>query len=473
MGDWHTGRADWLSIPEALERILASVRPTEAEPVPLVDAFGRVLAEPAVSPIDHPPWDNSGMDGFAVRAEDIAGATREAPARLTVVDDIPAGGFPSRPIGPGEAAKIMTGAPVPEGADSVVRVEHTNAWAPAEAPGDDASRAAGAAHATVAPEARNADSIAGAPGPATGAVGTTILVFSDSDARRNVRRRGEDVRAGAVVVDAGRVLGPAEIGVLAATGHATVMVHRRPRIAILANGDELVDLDRFEEVVAGRKIVNSNTYALAAAVTAAGGEPIPLGIAPDDPEEIRARLVLGRDADAVLTTAGASVGQHDLVKDALLELGFELDFWRVRMRPGSPFSFGRLGGVPVFGIAGNPVSVLVTFEVLVRPAIRRMLGRRDVHACTIRVRAAERIPGAGRLTHFPRVRLEPDGDGGYTARLTGSQGSGILSSVAAADALLVVPAGVEAIEPGQEADAIPLFRNDPAAQDFGFVADAS
>jgi len=457
MGDWHTGRADWLSIPEALERILASVRPTEAEPVPLVDAFGRVLAEPAVSPIDHPPWDNSGMDGFAVRAEDIAGATREAPARLTVVDDIPAGGFPSRPIGPGEAAKIMTGAPVPEGADSVVRVEHTDAWVPAD----------GGEAGDAAPAPRDVAS------EATGAVGTTIRIFSGSDARRNIRRRGEDLRANAVVLDSGRVLGPGEIGILAATGHATVLVHRRPRIAILANGDELVDLDRFEEVVAGRKIVNSNTYALAAAVTAAGGEPIPLGIAPDDPEEIRARLVLGRDADAVLTTAGASVGQHDLVKDALLELGFELDFWRVRMRPGSPFSFGRLGGVPVFGIAGNPVSVLVTFEVLVRPAIRRMLGRRDVHARTIRVRAAERIPGAGRLTHFPRVRLEPDGDGGYTARLTGSQGSGILSSVAAADALLVVPAGVEAIEPGQEADAIPLFRNDPAAQDFGFVADAS
>src|SRR5690606_32229 len=456
MGDWHTGRADWLSIPEALERILASVRPTEAEPVPLVDAFGRVLAEPAVSPIDHPPWDNSGMDGFAVRAEDIAGATRETPARLTVVDDIPAGGFPSRPIGPGEAAKIMTGAPVPEGADSVVRVEHTDAWVPAD----------GGEAGDAAPAPRDVAS------EATGAVGTTIRIFSGSDARRNIRRRGEDLRANAVVLDSGRVLGPGEIGILAATGHATVLVHRRPRIAILANGDELVDLDRFEEVVAGRKIVNSNTYALAAAVTAAGGEPIPLGIAPDDPEEIRARLVLGRDADAVLTTAGASVGQHDLVKDALLELGFELDFWRVRMRPGSPFSFGRLGGVPVFGIAGNPVSVIVTFEVLVRPAIRRMVGRSDVHARTIRVRAAERIHGAGRLTHFPRVRLEPDGEGGLVARLTGAQGSGILSSAAAADALLVVPAGVEAIEPGEEAAAIPLFRNDPAAQDFGFTADA-
>jgi len=459
VGDWHTDRADWLSVPEALERILVAVRPMPAEPVPLLDAVGRVLAEPAVSPIDHPPWDNSAMDGFAVRAADIAGATRDAPVRLTVVDDIPAGGFPSRPIGPGEAAKIMTGAPVPEGADTVVRVEHTDAWS--------------AAGSGSAPEVRWADgAVREARDAAPGAVGTTILVFDDGDAGRNIRRRGEDLRAGSVVQDAGRVLGAGEIGVLAATGHATVQVHRRPRIAILANGDELVDLDRFEEVVAGRKIVNSNTYALAAAVTAAGAEPVPLGIAPDDLEQIRARLVLGRDADAILTTAGASVGQHDLVKDALLELGYELDFWRVRMRPGSPFSFGRLGDVPVFGIAGNPVSVLVTFEVLVRPAIRRMLGRRDVHARTIRVRAAERIPGAGRLTHFPRVRLEPDGDGGFAARLTGSQGSGILSSVAAADALLVVPAGVEAIETGEDAAAIPLFRNDPAAHDFGFAADA-
>lgn len=462
MGDWHTGHADWLSVPEALERILAAVRPVASEPVPLLDAFGRVLAEPATSPIDHPPWDNSAMDGFAVRAEDIAGATRDAPARLTVVDDIPAGGFPSRPIGPGEAARIMTGAPVPEGADSVVRVEHTDAWvAPADRSEGD-----------VAPASSDAAARVAAPGTAAGAVGSTILVFQDGDARRNIRRRGEDLRSGEVVLDAGRVIGPAEAGLLAATGHATVQVHRRPRIAILANGDELVDLDRFEEVVAGRKIVNSNSYALAAAVTAAGGEPVPLGIAADDPEDIRARLVLGKDADAILTSAGASVGQHDLIKDALLELGFELDFWRVRMRPGSPFSFGRLGDVPVFGIAGNPVSVIVTFEVLVRPAIRRMVGRSDVHARTIRVRAAERIHGAGRLTHFPRVRLEPDGEGGLVARLTGAQGSGILSSAAAADALLVVPAGVEAIEPGEEAAAIPLFRNDPAAHDFGFTADA-
>lgn len=466
MADWHTGEPDWLSVPEALDRILAAVRPLPAEAVPLLDALGRTLVEPAASPIDQPPWDNSAMDGFAVRAADIEGATDDAPARLVVVDDIPAGGFPSRPIGPGEAARIMTGAPVPEGADSVIRVEHTDAWG-------DAAPAAGAIR-----DGTSADRSGGArPGRSghgvadAGGVGSTIRVFSDADARRNIRRRGEDVRAGTHVLEAGRVVAPAAIGLLAATGHAEVRVTRRPRIAILSNGDELVDLDRFDEVAAGRRIVNSNSYALAAAVTHAGGEPLPLGIAADDPADLRDRLAAGRDADAIVTTAGASVGQHDLMKDALAGLGFELDFWRVRMRPGSPFSFGRLDGVPVFGLAGNPVSALVTFEVLVRPAIRRMLGRLDVHARTIRVRGAERIPGAGRLTHFPRARLEPDADGRLAARLTGAQGSGILSSVAAADALLVVPAGVAAVESGAEITAIPLRHGDDAAPDLGFLAE--
>ncbi len=437
MAEWHAERADWLSIPDALERILRAVRPLPAERVPLSDALGRVLAGPAASPIDQPPWDNSAMDGFAVRAADIRGASADAPATLAVVDDIPAGGFPTRPIGPGEAAKIMTGAPVPEGADSVVRVEHTDAWAGTQRG-------------------------AGRPG--------AVRVFSDGDAGRNIRSRGEDVRAGREVLEAGRVLRPAEIGLLAATGHAEVAVHRRPRIAILANGDELVDLDRFDEVTAGRRIINSNSYALAAAVVATGGQPLTLGIAADDPASLRERLEAGSAADALVTTAGASVGEHDLIKDVLGELGFTLDFWRVRMRPGSPFSFGLLRGVPVFGLAGNPVSALVTFEVLVRPAIRRMLGRRALHDPTVRVRVAERIPGAKGLTHFPRARLEPDGAGGLLARLTGPQGSGILSSVAAADALLVVPEGVAAVEPGGHVPAIPLSAADAAAPDLGFPA---
>jgi molybdopterin molybdotransferase len=430
-------RPDWLGIREALDRILAAVAPLPSERVPILEAAGRVLAESVVSPIDQPPWDNSAMDGFAVRSADVRGASRESPARLRVVDEIPAGAFPRRPLGPGEAARIMTGAPIPEGADSVIRLEHTDAW-------------------TGSREERG-----------RGSPGETVEVFDDSDVDRNVRRRGEDLRRGETVLEPGRVLRPGEIGLLATVGRAEVAVHRRPRVAILANGDELVDLDRFDEVRAGRRIVNSNSYGLAAAVRAAGAEPLLLGIAADDAASLRAHLERAREADLLITTAGASVGDHDLVKEVLESLGFALDFWRVRMRPGSPFSFGRLGDLPVFGLAGNPVSALVTFEVLVRPAIRKMLGRREIHAPTVRAVAAERIPGAGRLTHFPRARLEPDGRGGWLARLTGPQGSGILTSVAAADALLVVPEGIAAIEPGEPVVALPLPPPDPAAVDFG------
>ena len=491
VGGWHAARADWLDIPEALERILAVVRPLEVESVPLLEAAGRVLYEAVTSPIDQPPWDNSAMDGFAVRAADVRGATSEAPVELTVVDDVPAGEFPSRPLGPGEAVKIMTGAPVPEGADSVVRVEHTNAWTGTGRgtvrPGAGRGEREGGADTggrTGDPDAGDDRVAASAPGigattgrdatqHSPGAPGTLIRIFSDGDAGRNIRRRGEDLRLGETVLEAGQVLRPAEIGILAATGHAVVRVHRRPRVAILANGDELVDLDRFDEVVAGRRIVNSNSYALAAAVAATGCEPVPLGIAADDARSLREHLRAALGADALITTAGASVGEHDLIKDALDELGFELDFWRVRMRPGSPFSFGRLEGVPVFGLAGNPVSALVTFEVMVRPALRRMLGRRVLHTPTLRARAGERIPGARGLTHFPRARLKVDGDGPPRAWLTGAQGSGILSSVASADALLVVPEGVEAIEPGQDIVAIPIPPGDPASSDLGFSVKAT
>jgi molybdopterin molybdotransferase len=319
----------------------------------------------------------------------------------------------------------MTGAPVPGGADTVVRVEHT----------DGGTR--------------------------------TVLVFSDADAHRNLRLRGEDVRAGEVVLGGGRVLAPGAIGLLAMVGRREVRVHRRPRVAILATGDELVGPERFDDVLAGRRIADSNSPMLAALLRTAGCEPLPLGIAADDRSSLRAHLERARGADALITTAGASVGEHDLVKDVLEEMGYHTDFWRVRLRPGSPFSFGRLGELPVFGVAGNPVSVLVTFEVLLRPALRRMLGERAVYPATLRVTAAERIPGAKGLTHLPRVRLSADGAGGWQARLTGAQGSGILSSVAAADALVVVPEGVEAIEPGENAAAIPLRATEGAEVGFG------
>jgi len=421
-------QADWLSVREALDRILAAASPLGAEMIPVADAAGRTLAEDVRSPVDHPPWDNSAMDGYAVRAADVRGASRSAPVVLEVIESVHAGAFPERSIGPGQAIRVMTGAPTPEGADSVVRIEDTEAQ-----PGT--------------PE--------------------RIAILDDRDAGRNIRRRAEDLRAGAVVLKAGRVLRPGEIGVLAAVGRPEVAVARRPRIGILSTGDELAGPDAFEHVRAGRRIADSNSYALAAAVTTAGGVPVRLGIARDDEASLRAHIEAAAGLDVLITTAGVSVGEHDLVRDVLERLGLELDFWRVRMRPGSPFSFGRLGRTLVFGLPGNPVSALVTFEVLVRPALRRIAGRRDVHSRTIRVRVAEPIESKAGLVHFLRVRLEPDGAAGLAARLTGAQGSGIMSSMAAADALLVVPETVERLAEGEEAVAIPLLAADAGQEAFG------
>jgi molybdopterin molybdotransferase len=281
------------------------------------------------------------------------------------------------------------------------------------------------------------------------------------------------VRSGDTVLGPGRVLRPGEIGVLAMLGYGHAPVFRRPRVGILATGDELVDIDGFEEVRAGRRIVNSNSYALAAAVHAVGGEPVQLGIAKDDVDDVLSRIRHADRLDALLTTAGASVGEHDLVKDALERAGMRTLFWRVRMRPGSPFSFGvipRAGstGLPVFGLPGNPVSAVVTFEVLGKPALRRMTGRTDVHAVTRTVRIGERIRSKAGRARFLRVRLERDDDDGWSARLTGAQGSGMLTSVARADALLVVPLDASGYEEGESAVAIVLDPPDAAAATPGF-----
>jgi molybdopterin molybdotransferase len=425
--------ADWLTVEDALARVLDSVAPLPPEDVPLLDALGGVLASAIVSPIDHPPWDNSAMDGFAVRSSDVMGATPDRPRVLRVVESVPAGGFPTREVGAGEAIRIMTGAPIPAGADGVVRVEHT--------------RDAGAG---------------------------SVEIVNDMDAGRNLRPKGEDVQAGAAVMGAGRRLRAADIGLLATMGQATVPLHRRPRVAILATGDELVDLDAFGEVIAGRRIVNSNSYALAAAVRATGGEAILLGIARDERSSIAAHLARSLDADVLVTTAGASVGDHDVVKDALIDAGFVLDFWRVQMRPGSPFSYGWLprtsrAPLPVFGLPGNPVSALVTFEVFVRPAMRRLAGRSDVFSRTARVRAGRHIQSKRGLTHFLRARLERSDDGMPLAVLTGPQGSGLVSSMANADALLVVPLDVDRVDAGEMVNAILLEPSDAAQTEPGYL----
>ncbi|HEX6589701.1 MAG TPA: gephyrin-like molybdotransferase Glp [Longimicrobiales bacterium] len=424
--------ADWLGVPEALERILAATHRTQAETIALDDAAGRVTAAAVQAPTPHPPWTNSAMDGFAVHAADVLGATRGSPKHLRVIENVPAGAFPTRPVGAGEAIRVMTGAPLPDGADGVIRLEHTSAWDEGGEPAE-------------------------------------IDVYRDDDAGRNVRQRGEDYDAGDTLLGAGELLTPARIGLLASIGRARVDVHAQPRVALLATGDELAGPDAFDEVVAGRRIADSNSPALTAAVAAAGGVALPLGVARDHLHDIAARLGRARDADVLLTTAGASVGDHDLVKDALERAGFELDFWRVRMRPGSPVSFGRLGRTLVFGLPGNPVSALVTFHVLVAPALRALQGRADVHSPVQRVVLAEDIPTRAGLAHFLRIRLDAPVGGLPRVRLTGPQGSGILTSVARADALLVVPEDLNGLPTGTEADALPLDSPLGGRERLGYV----
>jgi molybdopterin molybdotransferase len=300
-----------------------------------------------------------------------------------------------------------------------------------------------------------------------------IEVVNDYDAGRNIRPRGEDVRAGATVLAAGRVLRPAEVGVLAMVGRTHPRVTCRPRVAVLATGNELVTPDRIDAVIAGTHIINSNTPAIAAALRETGCVSMPLGIARDDLDDLRARLHDALDGDALITTAGASVGEHDLVKDALEEVGCRVLFWRVKIRPGSPFSFGlipRSGrpALPVFGLPGNPVSALVTYEVLVRPILRRMLRRTECYPEVIEAVAGEAMRSPPGLVRFLRVRLDPSPGGPPRAYLTGAQGSGILTSVAAADGLLVVPLDVESIQAGESVRVVPLRSSDHAQSTLAF-----
>ena len=361
------------------------------------------------------------MDGYAVRADDVRDAAASTPVKLVVVATIPAGSSSSHAVGGGEAARIMTGAPVPPGADSVVRVEDTDS-------GED-----------------------------------VVRIKSGRDALRNIRLRGEDVSEGDIVAAAGSMLHPAHLGMLASVGRSEVRVHPRPKVAVLASGDELVDVDRFGEVLSGSKIVSSNSYSLEAAVRDAGGVPLPLGTVGDDPSALKQRLA-GLRCDLLLTTGGVSVGAFDFTRDVLGELGAEHRFWRVKMRPGAPVGFGVLRGIPWLGLPGNPVSTLVTFELFARAAIRKLAGHALPHRRLVSVRVAETVTIAAPLTHFLRAVVTREQDG-YTARLTGPQGSGLLSSMARANALLVVPPERSRIDAGGQVEAI-LLRDDLAhAQD--------
>jgi molybdopterin molybdotransferase len=393
-----------VSVEEARAIVLEAAPVLAAERVPAAEALRRVLAESLRSSRTLPPADCSAMDGYAVRASDLAGATEGVPVELAVVFEVSAGGRAARALRPGEAARIFTGAPLPEGADAVVMQEHVEA--------------AGA----------------GARFRAAAAVG------------EHVRAAGEDVRAGDLVLAAGQRLGPAEIGMVAALGRSAVQVHRRPRVAILSGGDELVEPD--DPLPEGR-IVASNSYALAAQCRDAGAEPSVLGIARDRPEDLERLLRAGLHADILLSSAGVSVGDHDHVRPVLEKLGCRLAFWGVLMKPGHPVTFGRFGtGAPlVFGLPGNPVSALVTFEQFVRPALRKMAGHRHWLRPVLEARLAEPLRKAAGRTHFVRVALERDG-GQLYARSTGNQSSGVLRSMLLAGGLLVFPAEATEIAAG-------------------------
>jgi molybdopterin molybdotransferase len=413
-----------LTVSAASAEILSSIRPLAIERVPLLDALGRVLAASAVASYTLPHWDNSAMDGYAARAEDVAGASDAAPVQLRVLETVAAGQFSSRPVGPGEATRIMTGAPLPEGADSVVRVEDTDG---------------GIEH---------------------------VVIRNGRDAGRNVRPRGEDFREGQVVIEAGAALSAAQLGVLASLGMAAVDVHRRPVVAIAGSGDELVDLDRFHEVLSGRRIVASNSYTLSALVRSAGGVPLNLGNAGDSPESLRAVLERAHGADLLVTSAGASVGEYDYTRSVLESMGAELRFSRVRMRPGAPLGFGLLHGMPWIGLPGNPVSAMVTFELFVRPVLRRMLGHRRLFRRAVPVVLEDVVTIGAKLTHFLRAIVGVRPDGSLGARLTGPQGSGILTSMARANALLVVPEDRPRSEAGERLNALPLSDDAELSESF-------
>ncbi|MEK7445752.1 MAG: gephyrin-like molybdotransferase Glp [candidate division NC10 bacterium] len=387
-----------ISVEEALDRILSRVSVLGDERVPLLAALHRVLGETVTAGLDIPPWPNSSMDGYAVRSADTVGATSERPARLTLGGRVPAGGVAERALRAGEAFRIFTGAPLPEGADSIIPQEDVTAD------------------------------------------GGTVVIGRLVPPGECVRPRGEDMRAGDSVLERGRVLGPAEIGLLATLGHQPVRVVRRPVVGILSTGDELVDLPG---ALGPGQIPNSNTYALMAQVLEAGGEPVSLGIARDRLDDIVERLSWGLGCDLLVSSAGVSVGEHDLVKAALGRLGAEQHLWLVNMRPGKPVTFGTIpagakGALPVFGLPGNPVSAMVTFELFVRPAILRVGGHARLSRPVISARALLPIPNPGRRRGYLRVTVTR-GDGGFGARLTGEQGSGILRSMVAADGLAIIP----------------------------------
>ena len=388
-----------LQVSEAQRVVIESVVVFDAEQVNLEQALGRVLAEEIFANRDQPPYDISAMDGYALRSADLT----SLPATLDIVEDIKAGDMPNKTLEPGQCARIMTGAPVPQGADAVIRVEDTEALP-----------------------------------------GNLVQINQKVKPGNDIRRLGENMFNGEVVLNPGTEITPGVIGVLATVKRAQVQVYGRPSVAILSTGNELEGLD---EPVDPNKIPNSNSYALMAQAQALGIEPVLLGIARDDPDELERYLRRGLEYDVLLVSGGTSVGVHDYVRPTIEALGAEMLFWRVAMKPGHPVAFGKVGEKIIFGLPGNPVSSMVCFEEFVAPALRRMMGHARTHRRTIEARLTHNVKHQPGRTEFIRVMLAKE-QGGYTATSTGAQGSGMLLSMARADGLAVLPADCNGLAAG-------------------------
>ena len=415
-----------ISVEEALEKILSHIQPLGTEKISLPDALGRVIAEDVYAKRDIPPLDNSGMDGYAVRSVDVAQATRDHPIRLEVVEDLPAGFVSKKVLQKRQAIRIMTGAPIPKGSDAVIPAEET------------------------AKE------------------GSEAVIFKSTVPGDCIRKAGEDVKKGDCVISSGDVIRPSEIGMLASVSRSSILVVQRPLVAILCTGEELVDVD---EELSEVRIVSSNSYTLAAQVKDCGAIPIQLGIAKDRKEEITSKLRQGLRADVLISSAGVSVGDYDFVKDVLRDLGMEMVFWKVAMKPGRPLAFGTIGAKPVFGLPGNPVSSMVSFEQFVRPSILKMSGHQNLFRPTLKAELLEDIEKKIGLVHFVRCRLFREG-GKICASTTGEQGSGILSSMVKAQGLIVIPRDVKGVHAGEVVSVIlldPTFFHTPMPSYLSFA----
>ncbi|MFD8503804.1 gephyrin-like molybdotransferase Glp [Streptomyces sp. NPDC059687] len=431
-----TGQDPLWSVDDHLEDILASIRPLEPIELQLLDAQGCVLVDDVTVPVSLPPFDNSSMDGYAVRVADVAGASEEFPAVLTVVGDVAAGSAGAMRVGPGEAARIMTGAPLPPGAEAVVPVEWTDG-------GLGGGPVSGMPARSLSPE--------GASGQ--------VRVHRPAEARAHVRDKGSDVKAGDLALEAGAVLGPPQIGLLAAIGRGTVRVRPRPRVVVMSTGSELIPPD--EELAAGQ-IYDSNSFALTAAARDAGAIAYRVGAVADDADTLRSTVEdqLVR-ADLVVTTGGVSVGAYDVVKEALSSVGDEdepgggIEFRKLAMQPGKPQGFGSIGPdhTPLLALPGNPVSSYVSFELFVRPAIRTLMGLQEVHRPRVKavLTADKALTSPEGRRQFLRGKYA---DGQVTP--VGGAGSHLVAALAHADALIVVPEDHTSVEPGAEVEVVLL-----------------